>query len=120
MVDTMFSIITKPPYGLEDAFAGLRLAYSQMASGTFFRSDVLLMDDGVFNAVKTQESEAVGMPSNLDAISDLLGFECKVFCVREDLGERMIPEVMVTDMVKMISRKEIPAILEDYEIITTC
>ena len=119
MVETIVTFITKSPYGAEDAFAGLRLALSQIASGVMEKSDVLLLEDGVYNAVKTQESEAVAMPSNLSAIQDLVDFDVSVFCVKEDIEERHIPMEKITDMVKLISRKEIPSLIQEYEVNTT-
>lgn len=119
MVKTLITLITKAPYGAEDAFAGLRFALSQIASGVMEKSDVLLLEDGVYNAIKTQNSEAVEMPSNLSAIEDLIDFDVNVLCVKEDIEERDIPMEKVTDMVKIISRDEIPSLIQEYDATTT-
>lgn len=85
MANSLLVIVTKPPYGTEEAFAGFRFALSQIAGGIIEKSDVLLVQDGVFNSFSTQNPDTIEMPSNVEAILDLLDMECKVYCVKEDL-----------------------------------
>ena len=65
MANSTLVLITKAPYGLEDAFAGLRLALAMGVNG--MKTSVVMVEDGVFNAVITQRPEAVKMPSNIEA-----------------------------------------------------
>ena len=81
----MLVLVTRPPYGLEDAFAGLRLALAMGVNG--MKVSVVEIDDGVYNAVARQRPEAVGMPSNVEATTELHDFDTLVYVVREDLEE---------------------------------
>jgi len=63
-------VITKAPYGREDAFGGLRLALSGVTHG--MRFTVVLRGDGVWSALRGQRAEAIGMPSNESVVSDIL------------------------------------------------
>lgn len=119
MVDSMLTLVVKAPYGREDAFAGLRFALSQIASGALDRSDTVLMGDGVYNALKGQKSEEIGMPSNLEATGDLLDLDGKVFCVKEDLVERELLEGNMLEGLEIIGREKLPQLINDYDIIVT-
>lgn len=119
MVSSLITLITKSPYGREDSFAGLRYALSQIAGGVMEKSDTVLMEDGVYNAVKGQKSEAIGMPSNLDATQDLLDLDGTVFCVKEDVAEREIPEGNLMDGLEMIARSALSSLVAEYDAVTT-
>lgn len=55
-------IIDKAPYGHENALSGIYIAMSSLDKG--YKSDVLLMGDGVYAAQKNQSSEkTIGYPS---------------------------------------------------------
>ena len=119
MVNTLLTLVTKAPYGKEDAFAGLRYALSQIAAGVAEKSDTVLMEDGVYNALKGQQSEAIGMPSNCEATQDLLDMEGKVFCVRDDLTERELSEEHILDGIEYITRDGLPGLIQEYDVIVT-
>jgi len=119
MANSILTIVTKPPYGTEDAFAGFRLALSQIAGGAVEKSDVLIMEDGVFNAISAQKSDMIGMPSNVEAIEDLLGMECKVYCVKDDLDEREITIDKTIDGISIVLRDEVANIVDGYDVIAS-
>ena len=72
MAESLLVLITKAPYGLEEAFAGARLALGGKVSGIMDNSSVLLIGDGTLNALEAQAPGAVGMPSNLEALQDIM------------------------------------------------
>lgn len=119
LINSILTLIVKPPYGREDAFAGLRFALSQIASGALEKSDTVLIEDGVYNALKGQKSEDIGMPSNLDATQDLLELEGKVFCVKEDLDKRELSEVDMLEGLEFITRDRLPGLIQDYDVVAT-
>ena len=80
MAKSLLVLITKAPYGFEEAFAGLRAGLGMLASGQVPVSNALLVGDGTLNAVAAQKPEAVRMPSNVEALNDLMDFEAKVYC----------------------------------------
>lgn len=119
MIQSVMTIVTKPPYGCEDAFAGLRFALSQIAAGSLEKSDTLLMEDGVYNAVLSQKTEGIGMPSNLEATKDLLDLDGTVYCVKEHLEERKLTPDMLLEGMKVISRNDLAALIIEYDVFTT-
>ncbi|MDY6959792.1 MAG: DsrE family protein [Halobacteriota archaeon] len=119
MADSLLVIITKPPYGTEDAFAGLRLALSQIAGGVVDKSDVILIEDGVFNAIKAQRSDAIEMPSNVEATEDLLDMGCTVYCVSEDLKARGIANDKLMEGLSIISKVEVSDLVSEYGLIAS-
>jgi len=94
-------ILSRPPYGLEDAFAGARLSLSVLANGA--ESPVFLLEGGVLNGKMGQQSDAIGLPSNLDALEDLLGMAGEVYCVKEHLAEWRIREDDVLEGIEVVS-----------------
>src|SRR5512137_2126816 len=99
MADSILFIMTKPPYGFEEFFAGARASLAMLASSLIGRSTLLLVGDGTLNAVSTQRPEAIRMPSNVEAINDLADFEGEVYCIAEDLRSR-VGDVPVIEGVK--------------------
>ena len=118
MAKSILVMVTKSPYGYEEAFAGLRLALGMMVSGQVEKCGVLLVGDGTLNAVKQQHPEAVGMPSNVEAINDLIDFDMPILCVSEDLLDR-VGKVETLEAVKMVDWAEARAMIEQYDLVNT-
>lgn len=118
MADKIIVLIRKPPYGTEEAFAGARLALGGLVSGVIAKADVLLIEDGTLNAIDSQVPTAIGMPSNGDALQDIIDMGGEVFCVTEDLDQR-IDDAKVLDGVKLIHRTEVRSIVDRYQIVNT-
>ncbi len=117
MAKSILVLITKPPYGLEEAFAGLRLALAMAVNG--MKTTVLMMEDGVFNAVASQKPDTVKMPSNIDAVKDLYDFETSVYVVGEDLESRGIPEPRLFEGLKVIESSKTKDLIAEHDVVTT-
>ncbi len=117
MASSVLVMITKSPYGLEEAFAGLRLALAMGVNG--MKTSVLMLDDGVYNAVSTQKPEVVKMPSNIEATKELYDFEIPVYVVKEDLEARGILESGLFDGLKPIPAARSRELLAEHEVVTT-
>jgi tRNA 2-thiouridine synthesizing protein C len=117
LANSILVLITKPPYGLEEAFAGLRLALAFSVNG--MKTTVVFIGDGVYNALKEQRSDAIRMPSNIDATKDLYDFGTQVLVTREDLQERGIAEDRIFDGLKVIGVSELRKIVEEHDVVTT-
>ncbi|MEM0343622.1 MAG: DsrE family protein [Thermoplasmata archaeon] len=117
MANSILVVVTKPPYGVEDAFAGLRLGLAMAVNG--IRTSVLMTDDGVFNAVGSQRPEAVKMPSNIDATRDLYDFDVPVYVIKEDLAARGIPESRLFEGLKPLPASDIRKLVADHDVVTT-
>ena len=117
MAKSILVLITKSPYGLEDAFAGLRLALAMGVNG--MSTSVLMIEDGVYNAVSTQKPEAVGMPSNIEATKELYDFDAPVYVLKEDLASRSISEKKLFDGLKLVEAVEVKKLLAEHDLVTT-
>jgi sulfur relay protein TusB/DsrH len=117
MAESLLVLVTKAPYGLEDAFAGLRLALAIGVNG--MSTTVVLMEDGVYNAVASQKPEAVGMPSNVDATKELYDFDVSVHVVKEDLEERALSELELVDGLEVIERAALIGMIGSHDLVTT-
>ena len=114
----MLVLITRPPYGLEEAFAGARLALGGKVSGVMDETSVLLIGDGTLNALEAQNPAAVAMPSNLEALQDILDLDGQVFCVEPDLRER-VGDMKVLDGIKLVSWTEAREIVKAHKLVNT-
>jgi tRNA 2-thiouridine synthesizing protein D len=117
MASSILVLITRAPYGLEEAFAGLRLALAMGVNGV--KTSVILMEDGVYNAVGSQRSEILKMPSNADATKELYDFDVRVHVVKEDLASRGIQESSIFEGLKPIPRAHLTQMLSDHDVVTT-
>lgn len=117
MASSVLVLITKPPYGLEDAFAGLRLGLAMAVNG--MKTSVLLVEEGVYNAVGTQKADILKMPSNIDATKDLYEFDVPVYVVSEDLAARGIQEGILFEGLKVIPATKAKELMAEYDVVTT-
>jgi sulfur relay protein TusB/DsrH len=117
MANSALVLITKSPYGLEEAFAGLRLALAMGVNG--MKTSVLMTEDGVYNAVGNQKPEVVKMPSNVEATKELYDFDVPVYVVKEDLAARGIPESKLFDGLKPVPATKAKELLAEHDVVTT-
>ena len=115
--NSILVMITRPPYGLEEAFAGLRMALAMGVNG--MKTTVLFQEDGVYNAVGAQKPEAVRMPSNVEATKELYDFDIQVFIVKEDLEGRGIPESMLFEGLKTVPAAKVKDLVAEHDLVTT-
>ncbi len=117
LAKSVLVMITKPPYGLEEAFAGLRMALAMGVNG--MKTTVLMLEDGVYNAVGSQKPEAVKMPSNIEATKELYDFDIPVFVLKEDLEGRGIPESNLFGGLKTLPAAKVKDLVAEHELVTT-
>ena len=117
MADSTLVLVTRSPYGLEEAFAGLRLALAMAVNG--MKTSVVLMEDGVYNSLSSQNSEAVKMPSNKEATTELYDFDVPVYVVREDLEARGLKEPQIFEGLKVIPASDVRKLVEEHDVVTT-
>jgi len=117
MAESTLVLVTRPPYGLEEAFAGLRLGLAMAVNG--MKTSVVLVEDGVYNALVSQKAEAVKMPSNMDATKELYDFDVPVYVVKEDLDARAIPESALFEGLKVVPASKVRELVEEHSVVTT-
>lgn len=117
MAKSILVLIFHAPYGLEEAFAGLRLALAMAVNG--LKATVVFAEDGVYNAMASQKAEVLKMPSNIDATKELYDFDVQVNVVKEDLEDRSIPESNVFEGLNVIPREELKKLVAEHDVVTT-
>lgn len=117
MASSILVLITKPPYGLEEAFAGLRLALAMGVNG--MKTSVLFVEEGVYNAVGAQKADALKMPSNIEATKELYEFDVPVYVVSEDLTARGIPESRLFEGLKVVPAAKARELMVEHDVVTT-
>ncbi len=117
MAKSVLVLITKPPYGLEEAFAGLRLALAMGVNG--MKTSVLFEEEGVYNAVSTQKPEAIKMPSNIDATKELYDFDIPVYVIKEDLEERGLQTSKIFEGLTVVPKSTAKELLLQHDLVTT-
>jgi sulfur relay (sulfurtransferase) DsrF/TusC family protein len=93
-------VIRHPAYGREDAYAGIRMASVGNMYG--LPTDLVLCEDGVWNALRDQWSETIEMPSNEEHLIHAIESGAKVYVDAEAMEER---ELTADDLVHGIEVK---------------
>jgi tRNA 2-thiouridine synthesizing protein C len=117
MVGSVCVLIRKAPYGIEDAFAGLRLGLATIANG--LKTRIILLEDGILSGVKNQNTEKIGMPSILETMDDLLSLDVKIYCVEDHLKERGIEKDDLREDLIFIGIDEISNHILDCDVCTS-
>ncbi len=118
MADTIAVVVTKPPYGTEEAFAGMRQALAMLVSGLTGRAVVMMVGEGTLNALATQESQALAMPSNIEAVEDLIALDGEVYVVSEEI-DALITDPELIEGVQRVNWSRAKEILADMDLINT-
>lgn len=118
MADTIAVIVTKPPYGTEEAFAGMRQALAMLVSGLTSRSVVMMVGEGTMNALANQDPQALSMPSNMEAVEDLIALDGEVYVVSEDL-DALFSDPQLIEGVQRINWSKAKEILAEIDLINT-
>jgi len=118
MAKSIVVLITKPPYGGEDAFAGLRQAMAFMASGALKRVGVVFIGEGVYNLASGQKSASISMPSNFDTLEDLNELGAELYASQPDV-ERHLAGLERAQGWKPVSDNELAILLEGFDLTTT-
>ena len=105
-------LITHPPFGHENTFAGLYVALASLSKGIDVY--VVMNCDGAFTALKGEGDtmKTLNLPSIKEQIANILelGGKC---CVHRDSAEkRGVQEKDVFKGIEMIDDKELAAIFE--------
>jgi sulfur relay (sulfurtransferase) DsrF/TusC family protein len=94
------------------------LALAMLSSGNVDKCNIILAGDGALNALATQKPGSVRMPSNMEALQDMVDFDAKVYCVRSDLEER-VGSVPTLEFIEMIDWAQARKIIDDHDMVTT-
>ncbi|MBI5460271.1 DsrE family protein [Methanobacterium sp.] len=96
-------IIDKAPYGHENALSGIYITIASLDKG--HKSDVLLMGDGVYAALKNQSAEkTIGYPSVSELIYSLFP-NGTLFVHLDSLTQRRINYEDLVEIAELIDSK---------------
>ena len=115
MAKSLAVIITKVPYGTEEAFAGARLALAVLVSGCKVDIKVVLIGDGTLNALVSQKPKEIGMPSNLEALKQVIEMGAEVYCVEEDLN-MLVQDPKILEGIKTVSWAEARDVVQQQDL----
>lgn len=102
-------VVTKVPYGTSLVAEGFRCAIG--CAGMDIKTTLVLIDDGVFAALKGQDPSAIAMKSMGEAMAGADSFGVELLVCKESLDERGVqPGRLVGG--KLASLDEIAAAME--------
>jgi sulfur relay (sulfurtransferase) DsrF/TusC family protein len=106
-------IIRHPPYGREDAYAGLRTMLVSCKQG--LRTTVVLLDAGVWNLVIGQRASSIGMPSNEDSIYDILDIGGRILTDQSSLDAHGLGPRDIVEGVEVLSGPELAEVILSHD-----
>ena len=112
-------IIRHPPYGREDAYAGLRTMLVSIKHG--LRTTVVVLDAGVWNLVSGQRASAIDMPSNEDSIYEILDTGGRILTDQSSLDAHGLGPRDIIEGVEVLPGPELAeAILSHDAVLPAC
>lgn len=115
MADKICILVRKPPVGSKDSFEAFRVSLGLYVADV--AATIVLLGDGVFNAVRGVDPERAGRPSMQLFIDEVVDCEITPKLVREDAQERGLSDADLADFVEPISRGDLGKILREHELI---
>lgn len=114
-LENLCVVISHPPYGREDAFAGLRTVVVSTTRG--IPSDAIITGDGVWNLVRDQWSETLHLPSNEESVHDILDAGGRVYADEESLAARGLTADDIVDGVTVAPFAEVADFMLSHDAI---
>jgi tRNA 2-thiouridine synthesizing protein C len=104
-MDSNLIIVDKAPYGYEDTFSAFYVSIACLNKG--MQSDVLLVGDGVYAAIKDQKPGGSVDYPNVGELSYLIFPEGSIFVHNESMKERGIIEEDMVEAAQIIDDNEL-------------
>jgi sulfur relay (sulfurtransferase) DsrF/TusC family protein len=109
-MDSVLIIVDKAPYGYEDTFSGFYVAIACLNRG--MASDVLLVGDGIYAAIKDQNPGGSVNYPNVGELSYLVFPEGNIFVHLESMQERGIEEEDLVEAAQIVNDTELYDIIK--------
>lgn len=111
-------IITKGTYNHhDDGYTAILLANAIAAFQE--HATVLLMDDGVYMAVKGQDSTTLGLPNFVKYLSDLKELQGRILVFGDSLKRRNLEARELVESVKIIDVEELCREIKEHQVTVT-
>ncbi|MBI5378538.1 MAG: DsrE family protein [Nitrospirae bacterium] len=98
-------ILKKPPYG--DIYAAEALRHVMGAVADDLAVDLILVDSGVFLAMKGQESSGTGFINLEETLRECMDLGVEVYAERSSVGEQRLAGEALLDGVRILDGAEI-------------
>jgi sulfur relay (sulfurtransferase) DsrF/TusC family protein len=103
LAESIVVIIGKAPYGNENVYGAFYTAVASLELN--LKVTIILIDDGVYAAIKAQKPEAIGYPS-LEDLASRLYPECTLLVDTNSLTERGIVKDSLVKSAKLVEQEE--------------
>jgi tRNA 2-thiouridine synthesizing protein C len=104
-MDSILIIVDKAPYGYEDTFSAFYVSIACLNKG--MPSDVLLVGDGIYAAIKNQKPGGSINYPNVGELSYLIFPEGSIFVHSESMKDRGINEDDLVEAAQVIDDNEL-------------
>ncbi len=108
-MDSILIIVDKAPYGYEDTFSAFYVSIACLNKG--MDSDVLLVGDGVYAAIKDQKPGGTVNYPNVGELSYLIFPEGRILVHSDSMSDRGINEEDLVEAAEVIDDAELGDIL---------
>ena len=108
-------IVRHPPYGREDAYAGIRNAIVGRQHG--LDTTLVCCGPGVWNLVSDQRTHAIEMPSNLAQLADFIAIGGRVYTEDESLAENGLSAGDLIEGVRVLPCDELAEIVLSHDFV---
>ena len=111
-------ILTRGTYGHhDDAFSAIQVGNALLAEEE--RATILLLDDGVYFAVREQNPSPLGLPNNLRYVEDFLELGGRILAVEAALRKRGLSPQDLVDGVEVVPYSRVVRELESHAVTVT-
>ncbi|HID73473.1 MAG TPA: hypothetical protein EYP43_00315 [Thermoplasmata archaeon] len=118
METTILIYATHGTYGRDDdSYGTMLMANAALAKGV--PTTLLLVDDGVAMAVAGQDTSRLGLPNNLDEITDFLDLGGRLCILRGSLEERGIRKDELVEGAEVVDTGDVVDLIEGHRITLT-
>jgi sulfur relay (sulfurtransferase) DsrF/TusC family protein len=109
---------THGTYGRDDdTYGALLQANHTIARG--MDVTLVLVEDGVLVSKKGQNPSKIGLPNNLNELTDLIELGGKLLVVNESLEQRGIRKEEIIDEAEIISFRDVVPLVENHDLSLT-
>lgn len=109
MSDTVCLIIRKPPVGSTDSLEALRLSLGIYSADV--EPAIVLIEDGVFNAVRGIDESRAIRPATNPYVEEVVDCDIPIHVVEEDAHERGLGPADFNEFVQFVSRRQLGALI---------
>ena len=110
--------LTRGTYGrYDDGFSAIQMGNAALAME--MPATMILLDDGVYFAVRGQNPKSLGLPNNINYVEDFLELEGRLLALRSSLEKRGLGEDDLVEGIQIIDSPRLPRELASHRVSLT-